>query len=141
MYASALCIIHAQRAIHSIMWLFIYKKYHNSRQATLLSVAGLILRFAGLIFACRLDIKAILFFGAGVLFHYTAEHIHFTKWVQVIRAEGYEKKLAEGSIAVAGELYKIYPSKRTVRYISSINAEVGKKLQEIIAQVKAEEKK
>ena len=124
------------------MWLFIYKKYHNSQLATLLSVAGLMLRFAALIIVCSADfVRGGICFAAGCAAHFVAEQIHFTKWVKVIQSEGLEKKLRKGNLAVAGELYKIYPSKRTVRYITQVNPKVGQQLSDIIAQVNAEEKK
>lgn len=124
------------------MWLFTYKKYNTSKPASLLSVAGLMLRFAGLVVLCGWNIPvAAILFAAGCLCHYVAEHIHFLAWVKVVQRDGLEKKVKSGDLATAGQLYRIFPSKKTVRYITSVNAEVGKKLTEIIAQVKAEEKK
>ena len=61
--------------------------------------------------------------------------------IKIVPRDGLEKKVKNGDLATAGQLYQIFPSKKTVRYIASVNAEVGKKLSEIIEQVKAEDKK
>ena len=124
------------------MWLFTYKKYNTSKPASVLSIVGLILRFAGLITLCgwNLPVAAICIM-LGCACHYLAEHIHFRAWVQVVQRDGLEDRVKCGDLATAGQLYKIFPSKKTVRYLTAVNPEVGKKLSEIIEQVKAEDKK
>lgn len=116
------------------MWLLFWKKYKLSKFATFVSIIGALMRYASVM--C-ISYSAIVGFAVcaaiGVALHFLAECIGNGKWKKLVIEKGFAAKIADGDIETAISVYNSNPSKSTLKFIASQNAQMA---EEVSAQIK-----
>lgn len=115
------------------MWVLSWKKYSLSKFATFVSVIGALIRYAGVMcLVYSLIPAAIICIAIGIGFHFLAESISFNKWKKAVSEKGYDKKIIQGDVDTAVQLYNGNIGKKTLKYFESLNPQVAQQIQEMI---------
>ena len=115
------------------MWILFWKQYAGCKAATFISVVGALLRYAAVLCLVNELIPAgIICISVGIVLHFCAEAVAFNKWKRLVKQKGVDQRVRQGDIQAAIGLYNSRAENRTIKYIESLNPDLGAQIKTMV---------